>query len=104
MEQSKARIVLDKECDAGELEELIRNLALARAAMSPAVPDEPPIDGDALVEENALFRIRTLANGGLRVYLRSEGIGWIAFSVDAEARERLADFLGKKVGHTHTSH
>ena len=100
-------INLHGEFDAHELEDIIRELAQARAGLTPAVPLNPPdhaTPGDALEQKDAAFTIATTASGGLRIWLRSEGVGWQSFTLDAAARETLADLLRHKIGHTHTSH
>lgn len=100
-------INLQGEFDAHELEDIIRDLAQARAGLTPAVPLDPPdhaTPGDALEQSAAAFTIATTASGGLRIWLRSEGVGWQSFILDASARETLADFLRQQIGHTHTSH
>lgn len=102
----KVTISLNGEFTAAELEEVIQELAVARAGMEPAVPQTLPTSGDAAVlqQEDASFTVRTLADGGLRIWLRSEGVGWMAFQLSATRREDLVTFLGKEAGHTHTAH
>lgn len=104
---SKATINLNGEFSAIELEEIIRSLIEARASLYPPVPDSPPTEqseAEILVQSKARFSVRTLADGGLRIWLRNEGIGWLAFTLDAVAKKGLVEFLGKGVGHSHTSH
>jgi len=102
----KVTISLNGEFTAAELEEVIQELAAARSSMDPPVPLTLPISGDApvVLQENSSFTIRTLVDGGLRIWLRSEGMGWMAFQLSASRREELFAFLGKKAGHTYTSH
>jgi hypothetical protein len=103
----KVKVHLDGEFSASELEGIIHRLAQARASLLPAVPRDPPSiasDAEALVQEEAEFRVRTLADGGLRIWLRNEGLGWIAFTVSRRDRDSLAEFLSKKIGHSHKSH
>lgn len=108
METTKTRIELEGEFTAAELDEILRDLAKARAGLSPPVPDQPPTvlaaDEDVLVQEEARFAIRTLANGGLRIWLRNEGLGWLAFTITPAQTLSLRQFLGQKVAHSHTSH
>ena len=106
-QRSKIPLQVNGEFSAAELEEIIRELAVARAGMDPPVPLDPPsegAEGDVLEQQQAQFSIRTRADGGLRIWLRSEGIGWMAFTLSAAARKDLLAFLGKEVSHTHTSH
>ena len=103
----KLKIDLQGEFSATELEEIISDLAKARSGMSPDVPRFPPdIDSDKeiIVHEDALFSIRNLANGGVRVWLRSEGFGWVTFNLSAKDREGLSNFLLKQIGHSQTFH
>lgn len=107
MEDDKARIGLSGEFTADEVEELLMGLAKLRSGMLPEVPQEPPgIDSpkELLPQPDASFRIRTRSNGGLRVWLRHAGFGWIPFELGADEAKALHEFLGKKIGHTHTSH
>jgi|SRR5580765_1773385 len=89
-----------------ELEELIGELIKARATMAPPVPDKPEDAPDRTVlEQNpASFTVRTLADGGLRIWLRNDGLGWLAFQLDQEQRQGLAEFLSKPPSHTLSSH
>ena len=102
----KVTTSLNGKFTAAELEDVIKELSIARARMEPAVPLSPPTSSEAsiVLQENASFTVRTLIDGGLRIWLRSEGIGWIAFQLSATRRQELLEFLGKKAGHTHTSH
>jgi len=89
---------------AAELEEVIRDLAETRAGMTPPVPSTPEAAGTALVQADSSVKVRSLVDGGVRVWIRNEGIGWIALTVSAEKREGLANFLAGKGGDTHTLH
>lgn len=100
-------IQVEGELDAHDLEAVIHELAAARAGLEPPVPLDPPglaTPGDALVQSETRYAIATLADGGLRVWLRNTGAGLMAFDLDAAAREDLGRFLGQKPGHTFTSH
>ncbi len=95
--EARVQIALDGEYSAAELEELIRHLAKTRAAMLPSVPGEPPtsFDTDALQEIDPLFKIRALVGGGVRIWLRNEGYGWLPFTLSATGISSLAKFIGK---------
>jgi hypothetical protein len=97
-------VALNGTFTAQELEEIIATLAQTRAGMQPAVPQEPPTGLETSVpeQESPRFRIRTRAGGGLRIWLRSGGYGWLAFSLTADQRRELVEFIGKQAGHTHT--
>lgn len=108
MTDTKIKINLNGEFTALELEEIIGDLALARAGMNPPVPTSPPshMSPEAVIteQENALFIFRTLIDGGIRVYLRSEGFGWLAFRMDATDVDGIRELLNKKLGDSYTSH
>lgn len=99
-----ATIALNGSFTAADMDEIIADLARARASLFPGVPNQPPTNLDApmLEQHEPQFRIRTLAAGGLRIWLRHEGFGWIAFTLSARQRKELVEFLAKKAGHTHT--
>ena len=102
---AKVSINLNGDFSASEIEEIIRELAKARSGLLPSVAAQPPEEhGEVLVQSDTKVSLRTLANGGIRIWLRNDGIGWIAFSLSAQDREGLTEFLGQKIGHTHTSH
>jgi len=103
----KAKIQLNGEFSATELEAVIRTLAEARAGLDPPVPDLPPTElstDEILVQSEAKFRIRKIASGGLRIWLRNEGIGWLAFTMSTTDKLGLLEFLSKDIGHEHSSH
>lgn len=107
MEEGKAKISINGEFTAEELEEIIADLAKARAGTSPAVPMQPPTalhQRKILVQEEAAFTFRKLATGGLRVWLRNEGIGWLAFTLSAQHAAGIRELLNKQGLSGHTSH
>lgn len=108
MDKQKAVIELKGEFDGEELEEIIRNLAMARAGTAPAVPMTPPTglteDDSILLQDEAKFSFRRLANGGLRIWLRNEGIGWAAFTLSTADVAGIKAFLSKDDPGPHLSH
>lgn len=108
MTEQKIKINLNGEFTALELEEIIGDLAIARAGSLPAVPMQPPshLSPDAVIQEqdNALFIFRTIINGGIRIYLRSEGFGWLAFKLNPADAEGVRELLNKKPGDSYTTH
>lgn len=101
-----AKVQIAGEFSANELEEIIIELAKVRSGMEPAVPPTPEadLDREVLVQDDPLFTVRTLAGGGLRIWLRNEGTGWQAFQLSEDQRKRLAEFLNQPPGHTFTKH
>jgi hypothetical protein len=106
IEEEKAQINLSGSFSARDLDDIIRELAQVRASMRPPVSTDPPVgaDDEILVQDDALFTVRTLTGGGLRFWLRNEGLGWLAFTLTAEKTRGLREFLSKKLGHTHIAH
>lgn len=107
MDDEKAKIGLAGDFTAQEVEELLLELAKLRSGMRPEVPLEPPgIDSpkEILPQTDASFRIRTLSNGGIRFWLRHTGFGWIPLEIGPDQARELHEFLGKKIGHSHTAH
>lgn len=99
MEQSKARVNLTGEFTATDLEDVIRNLAEARAGLAPEVPLQPPTElheANILVQDETQFAFRKLATGGLRIWLRNEGLGWLAFTLSARDVLGIREFLAKE--------
>lgn len=82
IEEEKAQINLSGSFSVRDLDDIIRELAKVRASMRPPVPTDPPVgpDDEILMQDDTLFTVRTLAGGGLRFWLRSEGLGWQAFT------------------------
>lgn len=100
MEESKVRIALNGEFTAMELEEVIRDLALARSGLKPEIPMQPPSllsEHDVLVQKETQFAFRKLATGGLRIWLRNEGIGWLAFNLSRADVLGIREFFSKEV-------
>ena len=107
MTEGKVQISLNGEFTAAEVEEIIADLAKARAGTAPAVPMEPPTalhPREILVQDEAAFTFRKLATGGIRVWLRNEGIGWLAFTLSAKHAAGIREFLNKEGVSGHTSH
>ncbi|ESQ14371.1 MAG: hypothetical protein N838_13430 [Thiohalocapsa sp. PB-PSB1] len=107
IEAEKIEIDLHGEFSASDLEQIIVSLAKARASLDPPVSNHPPgeeSEEEILIQSDTKFSVRTLANGGIRIWLRNEGIGWLAFTLSAADKDGLREFLGKRVGHSHASH
>ncbi len=95
-----ARVVVDKTLTARELEQLIHELADLRSQMQPPVPTTKAgaiaVDAPMLVEPSGEFSATTTDSGGLRFVMRNSGLGWLAFELDAHAKEQLGNLiLGK---------
>lgn len=101
---STLHINLTAELESDAVDALIKELSEARAQMIPSVPMDLPPDAEVLEQGEPLFRIRTLVDGGLRIWLRSEGMGWLAFKMTADQRRAFREFLDKEPGHRFTTH
>lgn len=84
--------------DAAGLEDLIRQLAFARAAMQPPVPMdiEDMIGGSAasLVQDaTSLAAEPPKSDGQVTLRLRSEGLGWVGWRLHPDHSRALRDFF-----------
>lgn len=84
--------------DAAGLEDLIRQLAIARGAMQPPVPMniEDMIGGSAaslLQDATSLAAQPPTSDGQVVVRLRSEGLGWLGWRLAPEHIYALRDFF-----------
>ncbi|MGY6214959.1 hypothetical protein ACW73L_07340 [Methylolobus aquaticus] len=80
------RVALTAELSATEVDELIAKLAAHRASMEPPVPKYPPRPGSGVtlsVQNDPSVTARSLVDGGVRLYMRSGGLGWLAFNFTA---------------------
>lgn len=98
----------DTDLDAPAVEALIRKLAQARATMRPPVPhtwhEAAAADAQALRETSPSATFATLANGGLRIRLRSAGLGWLAFDLPPADVDGLRDLLTREFPHVDRPH
>lgn len=87
--------------DAVQLEALMRQLALLRAQMEPAVPGkraELGDDGAVLVEDKPTLHIGLRRQGGFRLWLRHRGYGWLAYQLDERSATGMAAFVLERSG------
>lgn len=99
-QSGKARIHLNGDFTALEIEKILADLAEVRASLEPHVPLQPPsLQTDVIlqVQENALFKVRRRIGGGLRIWLRNEGFGWMAFELTEPATAELKNFLASEL-------
>lgn len=121
-----AHVKLRGALDAAQLDELIAVLADLRSGMHPPVPFDLPEPGSpaskvaaVAVQREPFTQVRLLKDGGLRLWLRSGGLGWLAFDLTppqcAVLRNRLnllpsadgeggADFFGLQPGERGAEH
>ena len=87
-----ARLNLNGEFSATELEQLIGDLARARAMMQPGVPREPEPTVDVQVDPRFLVS-EAADRGGVVLRLRDPGTGWRAYGLPYNEAGRLAMLL-----------
>lgn len=107
MDRATARIELNGDFTAEQLEEIIRDFAEVRASLRPSVPMQPPSEmsgANVLLQDETQFAFRRLVTGGLRIWLRNEGIGWVAFSLSATDVLGIREFLGQEVAGPANAH
>lgn len=83
-DRTKATLAIQSELDAHGVEELIRQLAMLRAQMAPAVPSYPG-DGTPTMTHNgpALIMDNPLPDGSVTLRLGSPGLGWTSWRLPA---------------------
>jgi hypothetical protein len=86
------RLDLNGVFSATELEQLIGDLARARAMMEPAVPRDPEPAGAALADPR-FFVSEAADRGGVVLRLRDPGTGWRAYRLPYNEAGRLAMLL-----------
>ena len=107
MDDNNARIALNGEFGAADLDDVLRHLAEVRASLKPSVPESAPTALSTrtfLEQDETSFKIATLAAGGMRIWLRHEGFGWLAFNLSAHDTERIRQLLAKQIGSPPAAH
>lgn len=98
-DKTHLRLQIDANLTADELEALILDLSLRRAAMSPPVPMRAPRPGTADPDKRLLqntdpsIDARRLTEGRVRFYLRHPGLGWLCTDFTAIQAMYLRDFF-----------
>ena len=90
------RVRIDETLDAAGVEQLMRRLALLRADMQPPVPTARDPDASTIAEENPALLIATLRNGGVRLWLRHRGYGWLAWQLDDRSAIGIARYIASR--------
>ena len=96
-EKTLAKVHINADLSASELDKLLRKLALLRADMTPAVPatreELEHADMAVLTEDKPGLIIRALKAGGFRLWLRHRGFGWLTYEIDQRSAVTLADYV-----------
>lgn len=103
-DKTRATLAINGTWATTGLEKLIGDLLVLRANMLPPVPYKSP-HADQGIEEAAhvsvqndpYFSIRRVLDGGLRIYLRNEGLGWMVFNVTAAKATAIRDWLAARI-------
>lgn len=97
-DKTRTRIEVQGEFTASELENLITRLAVLRSDMQPPVPENPPDattdpDKPILRESDSAMTAAARRNGGIRLWFRNRGLGWIAYEVDPARARGAAKYI-----------
>lgn len=87
--------------DAHALDELLRQLAKARAQMSPAVARR--VGGSErilLVETDPTIEVGAGAEGFITIGLRHQGFGWLHFRLPSDKAAAVQRFIAKRIAAT----
>lgn len=98
---TQAHIKLDATLDATAVERLIHQLAHVRARMLPGVPQSRPArdsDTPVLEQDDPAAHFATTLDGGLRIWVRNLGLGWLAFRLPPRGVEALRQLLSQQIG------
>lgn len=80
---------------AGEIDQLIRDLAAARAKMTPVVPAEPPADSAQLHQsDNLLWSVKAAPQKtAVQFATHHPGLGWTAMALSrAQVEDLITSF------------
>jgi hypothetical protein len=89
-EKTSARLNINSDLTAYELDALLRKLALLR--------DELDVnDMEVLIEDKPGLVIAARKEGGFRLWLRHRGYGWLAYQIDNLSATGLHNYLGTRI-------
>lgn len=94
------RLDISGTLSTAEVEKLIGTLADMRAQMEPAVPDTRPASGTGaplMIQDDPSFFLASTRDGGIRIWLRSHGLGWLGFSLPLRNAQAMQGFLTRHV-------
>lgn len=99
-DKKTAQISINKTLTASEIETLISELAVVRANMLPPIPFEvpkatdPDIDSSHVtVQDDPYVQVKLLKDNRIRIWLRSWGLGWMAFNLTQDNACTIRDYL-----------
>lgn len=91
----------DQELTARELETLIVKLMVLRSQTEPPVETSPPSAANAhlrapvAIPHDPDMAFSALSNGGVRLWFRHPGLGWVPVQMSLERARLLRDYLIK---------
>lgn len=96
-DKTEVHLAITGSLTAPELDALLRQLALVRADMAPAVvatrDDLEAAGTQVLIEDKPALVIRARRGGGFRMWLRHRGFGWCGYQIDDLTANTLADYI-----------
>jgi hypothetical protein len=95
---TRATIDLRGELTASELEDAITRLAVLRSNMTPPVTEKSPNpftdpDKPILMESDCALTAALRRNGGIRLWLRNRGFGWVGYEVEPGRARAIANYI-----------
>jgi hypothetical protein len=89
--------VAGRTLSAGQVDQLLQDLAEARDALSPDIPRAMRnVASSVFVQHDPDFQIGVLPGGSIAMGLRHRGQGWFLFSLGIKEAALLRDFLLKE--------
>ncbi|MEG0082202.1 MAG: hypothetical protein RR775_09960 [Massilia sp.] len=88
-----ARISIDTDLTAADLETLLVKLATLRSQMLPAVPSAPRPDATFSNQEDGGMAVQLLPRDRVQLLLQHAGFGWLSFILHVNQASVLRDFL-----------
>lgn len=98
-----ADVQINASLTAVELEDLMRQLALLRAQMTPAVPEHPAdllapgMAQKLLMEDQSAMVIAQHAGGAFHLFCRHRGFGWLVYSCEAARAAGIAGYIASRI-------
>lgn len=93
-----ARIQINRDMNASEIDALIRQLSIARSNLAPPVPGTleafEAAGGAVVIEESPVLLMRTLSGGrGFRLWLRHRGLAWLGFHLEPRNADAICRYI-----------
>jgi hypothetical protein len=92
-DKRNAKISIDRNFDAEQMELLITLLMSLRGKMLPDVPSSPNPESLMSYQEEGGFAMRLMPDQRVQLLFRHAGAGWLPFALNVEQACALRDFL-----------